>query len=57
MDEFPAETLAYVLSKHGVLKYDGPPPDEVDEDTGAVQPKVGRRKRPALGGGYVNVEV
>jgi hypothetical protein len=38
-DEFPKDTLAYVLAQHGVLKFDGPPPDEVDEDTGAVNPK------------------
>ena len=38
-DEFPKETLAYVLAQHKVLKYDGPPPEDVDEDTGAVQPK------------------
>jgi len=31
-DEFPTETLAYVLSKHKVLRYDGPEPDAADED-------------------------
>jgi len=38
-DEFPSEVMAYVLSQHKVLKYDGPPPDDVDEDTGAVRPQ------------------
>jgi len=26
--------MEYVLSSHEVLNYDGPPPEEVDEDTG-----------------------
>jgi len=31
-DDFPASTLAFVLAKHKVLKYDGPEPEDVDED-------------------------
>ena len=38
-DEFPTSTLEYVLSEHKVLSYDGPPPEDADEDTGAVMPK------------------
>jgi|AntAceMinimDraft_1070359.scaffolds.fasta_scaffold156019_1 hypothetical protein len=26
--------MEFVLASHSVLSYDGPPPDEVDEDTG-----------------------
>jgi hypothetical protein len=36
VDEFSADVMAFVLSQHDVLKYDGPPPDEADEDTGVV---------------------
>eukprot|EP00613_Pedinella_sp_CCMP2098_P046554 CAMPEP_0171842216 /NCGR_PEP_ID=MMETSP0992-20121227/15060_1 /TAXON_ID=483369 /ORGANISM="non described non described, Strain CCMP2098" /LENGTH=350 /DNA_ID=CAMNT_0012459415 /DNA_START=46 /DNA_END=1099 /DNA_ORIENTATION=- len=32
-DEFTAQTLAYVLSEHKVLKYDGPAPEDADEET------------------------
>lgn len=39
-DDFTTEALAYVLSQHKVLKYDGPAPDEVDEETGAVKAQV-----------------
>jgi hypothetical protein len=38
VDEFPVEVVAFVLSHHGVLKYDGPNPDEVDEESGQVRP-------------------
>jgi len=38
-DDFSAETLAYVLAQHKVLKYDGPAPDDADEETGLVLPK------------------
>lgn len=37
-DEFGADVAAYVLSQHGILTYDGPPPNGADEDTGLVLP-------------------
>lgn len=38
-DEFPSTTMEYVLAEHKVLNYDGPPPEEVDEDTGMALSK------------------
>jgi len=34
LDAFPGSTMEFVLASHSVLSYDGPPPDDVDEDTG-----------------------
>ena len=54
-DEFGADVVAYVLAQHEVLRYDGPPPDEADEDTGIVLPagvnKIDMRRGAGGGGG------
>mmetsp|Transcript_11525 Transcript_11525/g.13893 ORF Transcript_11525/g.13893 Transcript_11525/m.13893 type:complete len:260 (-) Transcript_11525:104-883(-) len=37
-DEFSAEVVAFVLAHHKVLKYDGPAPDDADEESGMMRP-------------------
>ena len=55
-DDFSSDVLAYVLSQHEVLTFDGPAPIEADEDSGMVVPSGVNRidmRRGAAGAGSI----